>query len=59
MINQEQIDVIRKYVPDKYFDQERLIKYLSLHDMVGEEVFEYVAKKFILILQTDTIMCCR
>ncbi len=45
MINQEQIDVIRKYVPDKYFDQERLIRYLSLHDMVGVEVFEYVAKK--------------
>lgn len=45
MINEAQIEVIRKYVPEKYFYQDRLIKYLSMHDMVGIEVFEYVAKK--------------
>ncbi len=45
MITPEQIEVIREYVPEKYFDQERLIRYLSLHDMVGVEVFDYVAKK--------------
>lgn len=45
MINKEQIEIIRKYVPEKYFDQDKLIKYLTIHDMVGVEVFEYVAKK--------------
>lgn len=45
MLKQEQIEVIRHYVPEKYFDQERLIKYLTLHDMVGVEVFAYVAKE--------------
>lgn len=45
MLKEEQIEIIRKYVPEKYFDQDRLIKYLSLHDMVGIEVFEYVARR--------------
>ncbi len=45
VITEQQKEVIRKYVPEKYFDQERLIKYLSLHDMVGVEVFMYVAKE--------------
>lgn len=46
MLTEEQIGVIRKYVPEKYFDVERLIDYLSLHEMVGIEVFEFVAKRF-------------
>lgn len=45
MLREEQIEIIRKYVPEKYFDQDRLIKYLALHDMVGIEVFEYVARR--------------
>lgn len=44
MITEKHIDIIRKYVPKKFFDQERLIKYLSLHEIVGVEVFGYVAK---------------
>ena len=44
MLREDQIDVIRKYVPEQFFDQERMIRYLTLHDMVGVEVFEYVAK---------------
>lgn len=45
MINKEQIDIIRKYVPEEYFYQDRLIKYLSIHEFVGIEVYKYVAKK--------------
>lgn len=45
MLREEQIEVIRTYVPEKYFNQDKLIKYLSLHDMVGVEVFEYVANR--------------
>lgn len=45
MLNEDQVKVIREFVPEAYFDQERLIKYLNIHDMVGIEVFEYVAKE--------------
>ena len=45
MLNQEQIDFIRRYVPEEFFEVDRLIDYLELHEMVGVEVFEYVAKK--------------
>jgi hypothetical protein len=45
MLREDQIDIIRNHVPETYFDQERLIRYLSIHDMVGIEVFEYVAKE--------------
>lgn len=45
MLRENQIEVIRKYVPEKYFDQEKLIRYLSLHNMVGVEVFMFVAKE--------------
>lgn len=43
MLNENQIEIIDKYVPEKYFDRNRLKKYLELHDMVGVEVFQYVA----------------
>ena len=35
MLTSEQISIIRKYVPEKYFSQEKLIRYLSIHEMVG------------------------
>lgn len=44
MITEKQIEIIREYVPEQYFDQERLIQYLRLHEIVGVEVFGYVAK---------------
>ncbi len=44
MLREDQIAVIREFVSETYFDQEKLIKYLTIHDMVGIEVFEYVAK---------------
>lgn len=45
MLNTKQIEIIKKYVPEKYFSHEKLIKYLTLHDMVGVEVFDYCAKR--------------
>ena len=45
MLREDQIEVIKKYVPEKYFDQKKLIRYLTLHEMVGVEVFMYVAKE--------------
>ena len=45
MLNEDQVKVIREFVPETYFDQERLIKYLNIHTMVGIEVFDYVAKE--------------
>lgn len=44
MITEKDIQIIREYVPEKFFNQEKLIKYLSLHETVGVEVFGYVAK---------------
>lgn len=51
MLNENQIKIIRQFVSDKYFDVERLIRYLQLHDMVGIEVFKYVARE---VFETDT-----
>lgn len=51
MLNEKQIKIIRQFVSDTYFDVERLIRYLQLHDMVGIEVFKYVARE---VFETDT-----
>lgn len=45
MLTDEQVKIIHEFVPETYFDQERLIKYLNTHNTVGIEVFEYVAKE--------------
>ena len=37
--------VIKQYVDNRYYDQEKLIKYLTIHETVGNEVFEYCLKK--------------
>ena len=42
-INQE--EMIKKYVDPYYFDVERLIQYLSIHSMVGPEVFSAVLRR--------------
>ena len=45
MLNDEQINVIDQYVNNEYFDVDKLKKYLSLHEVVGNEVFDYVDRK--------------
>ena len=39
MITAEQEQFIRKYVSKDYFDVERVVDYLKLHDVVGGEIF--------------------
>ena len=45
MLTDNQITTIKTYVNDEYFDTEKLIKYLNLHDVVGNEIFDYVDRK--------------
>ena len=44
MLTRSHIDVIEQYVDDKYFDKDKLTKYLSMHSIVGNEVFSYCDK---------------
>lgn len=44
MISENDKNIIYKYVDKKYFDQEKIIKYLSIHDVVGNEIFDYCLK---------------
>lgn len=44
MITKEQKEIIKKYVPGRYYDKEKLLGYLKIHDIVGNELFEYVDK---------------
>jgi hypothetical protein len=36
---------IEQYVDEKYFDREKLIKYLNMHSIVGNEIFSYCDKR--------------
>lgn len=42
MINEEDIKVLKKYVNEQFFDMDKLINYLMLHDMVGIEIFAFI-----------------
>lgn len=45
MITPEEEKIILQYVDDSYYDRDKLIKYLSMHDIVGNEVFAYCDRK--------------
>lgn len=45
MLTEMQLAIINEYVDDQLFDRERLIKYLNVHDVAGNEVFDYVDRK--------------
>lgn len=45
MLNEEQLKIIDKYVEEKYYDKEKLVKYLNMHEIVGNEIFQYCDKK--------------
>lgn len=45
MITKEQEKFIRSAVNPKYYDVGKLIKYLSMHDVVGNEIFQYCDKR--------------
>lgn len=44
MLNTQERKIIEQYVDDIFFDRKRLIKYLNMHDVVGNEVFPYCDK---------------
>lgn len=41
MITKEQEKMIRATVDSKYYDVEKMVRYLSMHDVVGNEIFQY------------------
>ncbi|MCM1439790.1 MAG: helix-turn-helix domain-containing protein [Roseburia sp.] len=45
MITKEQENFIRQFVKKETFDTEKVISYLQLHDIVGEEIFEIAQKE--------------
>ena len=44
MIIETKTEIITQYVDERYFDGEKLNKYLEIHDTVGNEVFSYCDK---------------
>ena len=44
MITETEMNIIKQYVDEKYFDREKLIKYLNMHSIVGNEIFSYCDK---------------
>ncbi|MBQ8546698.1 MAG: helix-turn-helix transcriptional regulator [Clostridia bacterium] len=49
MISIEQEKFIKQYVSNEYFDVDKLLAYLKIHDVVGMEVFDLVKKRNIAI----------
>ncbi|MCI9127625.1 MAG: helix-turn-helix transcriptional regulator [Eubacterium sp.] len=41
MLTKKELEIIEEYVDEEFYDKEKLIKYLSIHDVVGNEVFSY------------------
>ena len=45
MLTKLQLEIIDKYVKEDFYDKEKLIRYLNMHEMVGNEIFDYVDRK--------------
>ena len=43
-LTDEEKSFIKQYVDSKYYDIEKLLSYLEMHQMVGNEIFTYVYK---------------
>lgn len=41
MLTKKELEIIEQYVDDEFYDKDKLIKYLNIHDVVGNEVFSY------------------
>ncbi len=44
MITIAEMNIIKNYVDEQYFDREKLVKYLNMHSIVGNEIFSYCDK---------------
>ena len=45
MITTKEQQFIKKYVDNRFYDQEKLIKYLGMHEVVGAEIFPYCDRR--------------
>ena len=45
MLAKNDMDIIERYVDERYFDRNKLIKYLNMHSIVGNEIFSYCDKR--------------
>lgn len=45
MISEKEKDIINQYVDERYFDIDKIIRYLSIHDTVGNEIFKHCLKE--------------
>ena len=45
MINNEQEQFARNHIPTAFFDSDKIISYLKLHDKVGSEIFDLALKQ--------------
>ena len=43
-LTDEERSFIKEYVDSKYYDIGKLLSYLEMHQMVGNEIFSYVYK---------------
>lgn len=41
MISEKEKNIVNQYVDERYFDRDKIMKYLSIHDTVGNEIFKY------------------
>lgn len=44
MISKEQEQFVRNHIPPEYFDSTKVVNYLSIHDLVGAEIFDLSLK---------------
>ena len=44
MISKEQEQFVRNHINQKYFDSAKVVNYLSIHDHVGDEIFDLALK---------------
>ena len=44
MISKEQEHFVRNYISTEYFDPDKVISYLKIHDKVGDEIFDLSLK---------------
>ncbi|WP_196600999.1 helix-turn-helix domain-containing protein [Pectinatus frisingensis] len=45
MLVKTDMSIIEQYVDERYFDRDKLIKYLNMHSIVGNEIFSYCDKR--------------
>ena len=45
MLTEKDKSIIEQFVDERFYNRDKLVKYLSIHEIVGNEVFEYCLKK--------------